>query len=66
LKVKVSSLDQQNTRLFVEAVPGDNIGFNVNIISVRELRRGFVCSDAQNEPAQQTASFIAQVSRWKD
>jgi len=44
-----------------EAVPGDNVGFNVKNISVKELRRGFVASDIKNDPAQESASFVAQV-----
>lgn len=47
--------------IFVEAVPGDNVGFNVKNVSVKELRRGFVASDIKNDPAQETASFVAQV-----
>jgi len=47
--------------IFVEAVPGDNVGFNVKNVSVKELRRGFVASDIKNDPAQEAASFVAQV-----
>ncbi len=47
--------------IFVEAVPGDNVGFNVKNVSVKELRRGFVASDVKNDPAQETANFVAQV-----
>lgn len=47
---------------FVEARPGDSIGFSVRGVSFRELRRGFVCSDAKNDPAQEAASFTAQVN----
>ena len=47
---------------FAEAHPGDNIGFSIRGVSCRELRRGFVCSDAANDPAQEAASFTAQVS----
>jgi elongation factor 1-alpha len=28
-----------------EAVPGDNVGFNVKNISVKDIRRGSVASD---------------------
>ncbi len=47
--------------IFVEAGPGDNVGFNVKNVSVKELRRGFVASDIKNDPAQEAASFVAQV-----
>jgi len=43
------------------AYPGDNVGFNVKNLSVKDLRRGFVASDAKNDPARNTASFDAQV-----
>jgi translation elongation factor EF-1alpha len=46
---------------FIEAVPGDNVGFNVKNVSVKELRRGFVASDIKNDPAQEAANFTAQV-----
>jgi elongation factor 1-alpha len=44
-----------------EAMPGDNVGFNVKNIAVKDLRRGFVASDSKNDPAQETANFTAQV-----
>ena len=47
--------------VFVEAGPGDNVGFNVKNVSVKELKRGFVASDIKNDPAQEAASFVAQV-----
>ena len=51
----------KNCFVIVEAGPGDNVGFNVKGVSVKELRRGFVASDIKNDPAQETASFVAQV-----
>merc|ERR1712117_112267 len=32
-------------------VPGDNVGFNVKNISVKDIRRGNVASDSKNDPA---------------
>ncbi|CAF4660307.1 unnamed protein product [Rotaria sp. Silwood2] len=46
---------------FDKALPGDNVGFNIRNVSVKDLRRGCVCSDSKNDPAQEAASFIAQV-----
>jgi elongation factor 1-alpha len=43
------------------AQPGDNVGFNIKNVSVKELRRGYVASDSKNDPAQSTATFDAQV-----
>merc|ERR1711953_1071697 len=36
-----------------EALPGDNVGFNVKNVSVKEIRRGNVCSDSKNDPARE-------------
>lgn len=44
-----------------QAVPGDNVGFNVRNVRVRDLRRGDVASDNDNNPASGVASFDAQV-----
>merc|ERR1712174_63052 len=30
-----------------EGVPGDNVGFNVKNVSVKDIRRGNVCSDSK-------------------
>merc|ERR1712036_10938 len=42
-------------------VPGDNVGFNVKNVSVKDIRRGNVCSDSKNDPAKEAKSFNAQV-----
>ena len=42
-----------------EAVPGDNVGFNVKGLSVKDIKRGFVASDDKNDPARETAKFFA-------
>jgi len=44
-----------------EALPGDNVGFNVKNLSVKDIRRGMVASDSKNDPARETESFTAQV-----
>jgi len=44
-----------------EAIPGDNVGFNVKGLSVTDIKRGYVASDSKNVPAQDTESFNAQV-----
>ena len=44
-----------------EAIPGDNVGFNVKGLSVTDIKRGYVASDAKREPAMDTAFFKAQV-----
>merc|ERR1719454_140932 len=44
-----------------EAGPGDNVGFNVKNVSVKEIRRGNVASDSKNDPAKECKNFFAQV-----
>merc|ERR1712024_293369 len=44
-----------------EALPGDNVGFNVKNVSVKDVRRGNVCSDSKNDPAKESRTFDAQV-----
>ncbi len=65
LKVNARPIPITNNLQFIfdiaEAGPGDNVGFNVKGLSVKELRRGFVASDIKNDPAQETANFVAQV-----
>merc|ERR1719240_977693 len=43
------------------AGPGDNVGFSVRNISVKDIKRGFVCSDEKNDPAKECTNFTAQV-----
>lgn len=44
-----------------EAIPGDNVGFNVKNLSVQDIKRGYVASDTKNSPAMDTEWFKAQV-----
>merc|ERR1712045_1076565 len=44
-----------------EAGPGDNVGFNVKNVSVKDIRRGNVASDSKNDPAKEAKTFNAQV-----
>merc|ERR1712195_238812 len=44
-----------------EAIPGDNVGFNVKGLSVTDIKRGYVASETKNKPAMDTESFNAQV-----
>jgi len=60
VSTEVKSVEMHHESL-TEGVPGDNVGFNVKNISVKDIRRGFVASDSKSNPAQETASFTAQV-----
>jgi elongation factor 1-alpha len=60
LTSEVKSVEMHHESLS-EAVPGDNVGFNIKGISVKEIRRGMVASDAKNDPAKECSTFFAQV-----
>lgn len=60
LTTEVKSVEMHHESL-VEGCPGDNVGFNVKNVSVKDIRRGNVCGDAKNCPPQKTSSFLAQV-----
>jgi len=59
-ETEVKSVEMHHEAM-LEAVPGDNVGFNVKNLSVKDIRRGFVTSDTKREPATESASFLAQV-----
>jgi len=60
LTTEVKSVEMHHESL-PEANPGDNVGFNVKNVSVKELKRGYVASDSKNDPAMGCADFLAQV-----
>lgn len=60
LVAEVKSVEMHHETL-PEAVPGDNVGFNVKNVAVKDLRRGNVTSDSKNNPASGVESFEAQV-----
>merc|ERR1739849_62247 len=43
------------------AKPGDNVGFNVKGLSIKQINRGNVASDSKSKPAQPVRRFLAQV-----
>merc|ERR1712107_868510 len=57
---EVKSVEMHHTSM-PQAVPGDNVGFNVNNVSVKDIRRGFVAGDSKNDPPAGVADFTAQV-----
>jgi translation elongation factor EF-1alpha len=61
LTTEVKSVEMHHESL-PEAQPGDNVGFNVKNVSVKELKRGYVASDSKNDPAKEATQFTAQVS----
>ena len=57
---EVKSVEMHHEQL-ESGQPGDNVGFNVKNVSVKDIRRGNVASDSKNDPAKEAASFNAQV-----
>merc|ERR1712244_22684 len=57
---EVKSVEMHHESL-PEALPGDNVGFNVKNVSVKDIRRGNVAGDSKNDPPKGTKSFHAQV-----
>jgi len=44
-----------------QAEPGDNVGFNIKNVSVKDIQRGNVAGDVKNDPPQEADTFEAQV-----
>jgi elongation factor 1-alpha len=57
---EVKSIEMHHESL-PEAIPGDNVGFNVKNLSVKDIRRGFVCGNTKQDPPKECESFTAQV-----
>merc|ERR1712174_183345 len=60
ITTEVKSVEMHHEEL-KEAQPGDNVGFNIKNLSVKDIRRGNVASDSKREPAAGAANFKAQV-----
>lgn len=60
ITTEVKSVEMHHEAL-AEASPGDNVGFNVKNVSVKELRRGYVAGDSKNAPPKGAQDFTAQV-----
>lgn len=62
ITTEVKSVEMHHESL-TEALPGDNVGFNVKNVSVKEIRRGNVAGDSKNDPPKEAERFTAQVCR---
>ncbi|XP_030888550.1 elongation factor 1-alpha-like [Leptonychotes weddellii] len=60
ITTEVKSVEMHHEAL-AEALPGDNVGFNVKNVSVKAIRRGYVAGDSKNDPPLEVASFVSQV-----
>jgi len=60
LSTEVKSVEMHHEAM-EQAVPGDNVGFNIKNVSVKDIRRGMVAGDTKADPPLGVASFEAQV-----
>jgi len=60
ITTEVKSVEMHHEAL-QEATPGDNVGFNVKNLSIKDIRRGNVAGDAKNDPPAEADDFTAQV-----
>jgi len=60
LTTEVKSVEMHHESL-PEAVPGDNVGFNIKNVAVKEIKRGFVAGNSQDDPPKETVDFVAQI-----
>jgi elongation factor 1-alpha len=60
LSTEVKSVEMHH-EVMESAGPGDNVGFNVKNVSVKDIKRGMVAGDSKTDPPLGVASFEAQV-----
>jgi elongation factor 1-alpha len=60
VSTEVKSVEMHHESL-PEAIPGDNVGFNVKNVSIKDIRRGNVAGDSKNDPPKEATTFFAQV-----
>jgi elongation factor 1-alpha len=60
LSTEVKSVEMHH-EVMEQAGPGDNVGFNVKNVSVKDIKRGMVAGDSKVDPPLGVASFEAQV-----
>jgi elongation factor 1-alpha len=60
ITTEVKSVEMHHEQV-EQAAPGDNVGFNVKNLSVKDIKRGYVASDSKNDPCADTEMFVAQV-----
>jgi len=60
ITTEVKSVEMHHEQM-TQATPGDNVGFNVKNVSVKDIRRGNVAGNSKRDPPKKTTSFGAQV-----
>ena len=49
VETEVKSVEMHHESI-PEAIPGDNVGFNVKGLSIKDIKRGYVCGDLKSDP----------------
>merc|ERR1712165_360753 len=67
LSTEVKSVEMHHESM-EEAKPGDNVGFNVKNVSLKQIRRGMVAGDAKKDPSSlpKLSSWIIPTKLWLD
>jgi len=60
VSTEVKSVEMHHEAL-AQALPGDNVGFNVKNVAIGDIRRGNVAGDSKEDPPKGCESFNAQV-----
>lgn len=60
ITTEVKSVEMHHESLS-EALPGDNVGFNIKNVSVKDIKRGNVTGDPKNDPPTGAKDFTSQV-----
>lgn len=60
VETEVKSVEMHHESI-PEAIPGDNVGFNVKGLSIKDIKRGNVCGDSKSDPPKEVEEFLAQV-----
>jgi elongation factor 1-alpha len=60
ITTEVKSIEMHHEQMD-KAEPGDNIGFNVKGIAVKDLKRGYVCGSTTNDPPVGCENFTANI-----
>lgn len=60
IQAEVKSVEMHHT-VVPQGNTGDNVGFNVKNVATKDIKRGFVASNAKDDPAKESESFTAQI-----
>ena len=52
---------EMHHEILEQALPGDNVGFNIKNVSIKDIKRGYVASNQKDHPAKETETFTSQV-----